>query len=85
MGANNARMGRTITTPYGEARVNPAGRILWAEWEVWRHSEELVAAGLWTSKRAGYGTRERIEFYAVEHEGQRAAPGPTDQAERAER
>jgi hypothetical protein len=36
-----------ITTPHGLARVGNNGRILWAEWEVWRHAAEMVEAGLW--------------------------------------
>jgi hypothetical protein len=63
------RWGPVINTPYGTARVNTNGRILWAEWDVWRHSEDLVEAGLWTSKRSMYGTRERVEYYAVDVEG----------------
>lgn len=66
MDATTSGRVRTITTAYGLARINPAGRVLWAEWEVWRHSAELIEAGLWTSKVGGYGARERVEFYVVD-------------------
>lgn len=68
-----ARSGTTIVTPYGEARINAAGRILWAEWEVWRRCDELVQSGLWTSNRRGYGNRERVEFFVADLQGKRNA------------
>ncbi len=66
MAATTTRGVRDVTTPYGLARINYAGRVLWAEWEVWRHSAELVASGLWTSRLAGSPTRQRSEFFMVE-------------------
>lgn len=78
MSTSPGNFGVIVSTPYGEARVNSTGRILWAEWEVWRHSEKLVKTGLWTMKRRGYGDRERVEFYAVEHQGVRAPAAEKD-------
>jgi len=83
VGSQPGGWGPTIGTPYGDARVNTAGRVLWAEWEVWRHSEDLVTSGLWTSKRTMHGSHERIEYYAVEQDGADTAPGrATGEAER---
>lgn len=57
---------RNVTTPFGAARINDAGRVLWAEWEVWRHSSELVEAGLWTFRLGGAPSRPRSEYFVVE-------------------
>ena len=57
--------GRLITTPYGEARINAEGRVLWAEWDVWRHAEDMVADGLWTSTPTLYRSRPRTIFHVV--------------------
>ena len=73
MSTNPANFGTVIKTPYGDARINASGRILWAEWEVWRHSEKLVETGVWTMKRRGYGDRERVEFYIAETDSARSA------------
>ena len=55
--------GRLIITPFGEARVNEKGLVLWAEWEVWRHAAQMVEEGLWTSRPSVYRNRQRTEFY----------------------
>ena len=65
MSVTRTGVGRLITTPYGEARINAEGRVLWAEWEVWRHAEELVADGLWTSATAPHRHRQRTVFHVV--------------------
>lgn len=82
--ATTSRRLRTVTTLYGLARVNPAGRVLWAEWDVWRHSADLVESGLWTSKVGGYGPRERIEFYVVDADHQRAGSDRAGTTRKAE-
>ena len=58
--------GRLVTTPYGDARVNAMGQVLWAEWEVWRHATEMVEAGTWTSRPSAHRTRQRTEFFVVD-------------------
>ncbi|MGH9038450.1 MAG: hypothetical protein ACRD0O_22055 [Acidimicrobiia bacterium] len=58
--------GRLIDTPYGQARVNDKGLVMWAEWEVWRHAAEMVENGLWRSQPSASRTRQRTEFYAME-------------------
>ncbi|HEY3239588.1 MAG TPA: hypothetical protein VGL92_08495 [Acidimicrobiia bacterium] len=58
--------GRLINTPYGQARVNDKGLVMWAEWEVWRHAAEMVEEGIWRSQPSASRTRQRTEFYAVE-------------------
>jgi hypothetical protein len=58
--------GRLINTPYGQARVNDKGLVMWAEWEVWRHATEMVQEGLWRSQPSASRTRQRTEYYAVE-------------------
>ena len=57
--------GTLIVTPYGEARVNDKGLVLWAEWEVWSHATEMVEAGLWTSRPSPHQRRQRTEFYVL--------------------
>ncbi|MGH9041296.1 MAG: hypothetical protein ACRDZ3_13810 [Acidimicrobiia bacterium] len=54
-----------ITTPYGLARVNSSGRVLWAEWEVWRHSADLVGAGVWSSSQLVVRGRARLVYFVV--------------------
>ncbi len=58
--------GRLIVTPFGQARINDAGLVMWAEWEVWSHAVQMVEAGLWTSKPSGRPTRQRTEFYVLD-------------------
>jgi hypothetical protein len=55
--------GRVIITPFGEARANDKGLVLWAEWEVWRHAAQLVEEGLWTSRESSFRNRQRTQFY----------------------
>lgn len=52
-----------IQTPYGLARVNASGQVLWAEWEVWRHCEELVQSGAWSSRESTTRGRQRQVFF----------------------
>ncbi|MDQ3945832.1 MAG: hypothetical protein M3357_11905 [Actinomycetota bacterium] len=66
MSATRKGWGRLIDTPYGQARVNDKGLVMWAEWEVWRHAAELVEEGLWRSQPSASRTRQRTEFYALE-------------------
>lgn len=54
-----------VTTPYGSALVNPSGRVLWAEWEVWRHAGDLVASGLWSSTLFPARGGERLVYSVV--------------------
>lgn len=54
-----------ITTPYGVARVNSSGRVLWAEWEVWRHADEMVRDGLWSSTVSLARGRQRLVYSLV--------------------
>jgi hypothetical protein len=58
--------GRVINTPYGEARVNAKGQVLWAAWDVWCHAAEMVEAGMWTSRPNNHRTRQRTDFFVVE-------------------
>lgn len=58
--------GRLVTTPYGDARVNDKGQVLWAEWEVWRHAAEMVENGLWTSRPNNHPRRQKTDFFVVE-------------------
>lgn len=66
MTATRKGWGRLIDTPYGQARVNDKGLVMWAEWEVWRHATEMVEQGLWRSQPSASRTRQRTEFYANE-------------------
>lgn len=62
---NRKGLGRLIETPYGHARINDKGMVLWAEWEVWTHAAELVADGMWTAQPSALRNRQRTQFYAV--------------------
>ena len=68
MTVNRKGWGRLINTPHGQARVNAQGLVMWAEWQVWRHAEEMVENGLWTSQPSASRTRQRTLFFAVEVE-----------------
>ncbi len=58
-------LGRLIDTPYGQARINDKGLVMWAEWEVWSHAAEMVADGLWTAQPSTLRNRQRTQFYAA--------------------
>ena len=66
MSATRKGWGRLIDTPYGQARVNDKGLVMWAEWEVWRHAAEMVEEGIWRSQPSASRTRQRTEYYAME-------------------
>lgn len=69
--------GANLTTPYGMALVNSSGRVLWAEWEVWRHAADLVAAGLWSSSECHAAGRQRLIYSLVG-----PAPAPAENVRR---